>query len=324
MLTVSDLSVVYGSGRNALTAVDSVSFSIPRSTTLALVGESGSGKSTIARAIVGLAPVASGSVMLDGAKVKTSTSRRSRTFRRRVQLVFQDPFASLNPRMTVADVLDEAVARRGSLGRRTRDAEVGRLLDLVRLPLSALSRFPHEFSGGQRQRIAIARALAVGPDVLLMDEVTSSLDVSVQATIINLLKDLQDELSLTYLFISHDLSVVSTISDEIAVLYLGRLAELSGTGALIEMPEHPYTQGLMASIPGVPATARVRAPLAGDIPDPRNPPPGCAFHTRCPVGPRTDPSRSICVEEDPREGAATRRHLAACHYAALAPGREGR
>lgn len=315
MLTISDLTVTYGTGRHKLTAVDSASFSVPRGTTLALVGESGSGKSTIARAIVGLAPVSSGSIRVAGTDVDVSSSRRTPSFRRQAQMVFQDPFASLNPRMTVADTLDEALSRRGGLIRRDRRREAVRLLDLVRLPLSSLSRFPHEFSGGQRQRIAIARALSVGPEVILMDEVTSALDVSVQATIINLLKDLQSELALTYLFISHDLSVVSTISDRIAVLYLGRIVEQAETPDIISAPEHPYTKALMASVPGAPSAVQADAPLPGELPDPRNPPRGCPFHARCPVGPQAIPSRTICVTDDPRHIATQRLHSAACHYA---------
>jgi oligopeptide/dipeptide ABC transporter ATP-binding protein len=311
MLSVSDLRVRYGYGRNTLAAVDGVSFSVPPGGTIGLVGESGSGKSTVARAIVGLAKVAGGRVLLDGGDW---TSRRHRpAFRRRVQMVFQDPQSSLNPRLTVGTMLEETLARRG-VARSRRRAEAVRILDLVGLNPRWLERYPHQFSGGQRQRVAIARALAVEPEVVIWDEVTSALDVSVQATILNLLKALQRELGLSYVVISHDLAVVRVMSDVVAVMYLGRIVEQAETDALFEAPRHPYTQALISSLPTLTGD-RARASVAGDVPDPRRPPAGCRFHTRCPVGPLVRSDRGVCLERDPHEVAAADEHGAACHFA---------
>jgi peptide/nickel transport system ATP-binding protein len=313
VLELRDLTVKYGSGHDVLVAVDSVSLTVPSGGTVGLVGESGSGKSTIARAIVGLLPVAGGAIVLDGKDHTGHKSRSDPAYRRRVQMVFQDPYSSLNPRMTVGEALGEALTMRG-VARGQRRAEALRALELVGLGESALARYPHQFSGGQRQRIAIARALAVRPEVVVMDEVTSALDVSVQATILNLLKDLQRELGLSYLFISHDLSVVGVMSDRVAVMYLGRLVEFSETEGLFQAPKHPYTQALIGSVPRF-AQERLRAPLSGDLPDPRRPPPGCRFHTRCPIGPVNRPERTICREQDPQEIAGEKPHRAACHFA---------
>ncbi len=315
-LDVKGLVVRYGSGRNALTAVDGADLAVPAAGTLGLVGESGCGKSTIARALVGLVPVASGSIFLDGEDCTDTRRREAASYRRRVQMVFQDPYSSLNPRMPVGEVMWEAMGMRGPEYRQStrRRREVLRLLDLVGLRPDALDRYPHQFSGGQRQRIAIARALAVGPDVVIADEVTSALDVSVQSTILNLLKDLQRELRLSYLFISHDLSVVRLMSDHVAVMYLGRVVENAPSQQLFSQPCHPYTQALIASVPDLDHD-RLPAPLVGDLPDPRRPPAGCRFHSRCPVGPLYNPERTICVDVDPQAEAPTREHLAACHFA---------
>ena len=318
-LELRGLTVRYGQGRAALTAVDGVDLAIEKGSTLGLVGESGCGKSTIARAIVGLVPVASGRILLSGEDVTSERRRASRTFRRSVQLIFQDPYSSLNPRMTVGEALAEGLALRAERGGDGPKLGALRLLDLVRLPASALDRYPHQFSGGQRQRIAIARALAVGPEVLINDEVTSALDVSVQANILNLLRDLQRELDLAYLFISHDLSTIRYMSDRVAVMYLGRVVEHADTSVLFRQPRHPYTRALIASIPKL-GERRKRAPLTGDLPDPRYPPPGCRFHTRCPVGPLRDPGRTVCVEQDPQPLAASDPQGAACHFAGEAAG----
>jgi oligopeptide/dipeptide ABC transporter ATP-binding protein len=284
---------------------------------MGLVGESGCGKSTIARALVGLLPVASGSISVDDTDFTSTRSRNSRAYRRRVQMIFQDPYSSLNPRMSVREVLEEAVWMRGGkhADRRRARIEVLRILDLVGLPADSLERYPHQFSGGQRQRIAIARALAVGPDMLIADEVTSALDVSVQATILNLLRDLQRELDLSYLFISHDLSVIRLMSDQVAVMYLGRIVETAPSDELFDDPRHPYTQALLGSIPSL-ESQRTRAPLAGDLPDPRRPPVGCRFHNRCPQGPAHRQERTICIEVDPQGEASGRPHLSACHFVA--------
>jgi peptide/nickel transport system ATP-binding protein len=216
--------------------------------------------------------------------------------------------------MSVGEVLFDAFARGGTVTRATRRTEAARLLDLVGLPVTALDRYPHQFSGGQRQRVSIARALAVRPEIIICDEVTSALDVSVQAAILNLLKDLQQEFGLSYLFISHDLSTVRFMSQDVSVMYLGQIIEAAPLADLFARPQHPYTQALIESFPQFGA-ARRPAPLVGDVPDPRNPPSGCRFRTRCPVGPRVDPARTICKEIDPQSDARDRVHAAACHFA---------
>jgi peptide/nickel transport system ATP-binding protein len=246
-LSIVELTVRYGSGRQVLTAVDSVDLTVPSGQVLGLVGESGSGKSTVARAIVGLVPVSGGAIRLDGADFTHARGARRHELRRRVQLVFQDPNTSLNPRMTAGATLAEALA--AHVPRRARPAEVERLLDLVALNSRHAARFPRELSGGQRQRVAIARALAVRPEVLIADEITSALDASVQGAILNLLRDLHRRLALTMLFISHDLSVVRYVSDTIAVLHDGKLVEHAPTDALLTRPGHAYTRTLLAAVP---------------------------------------------------------------------------
>jgi peptide/nickel transport system ATP-binding protein len=313
-LQLTDVTVRYGTGPRTLTAVDGVSLTVPAGGTVGLVGESGCGKSTIARAIVALVPVAAGSITLDGVDHTDARARRSREFRRRVQMVFQDPYASLNPRITVGGVLVEILAHIRKLRRAECRKEALRLLDLVGLPASALDRYPHQFSGGQQQRAAIARALAVEPEVVIYDEITSALDVSVQGAILNLLRQLQSELRLSYVFISHDLATVRYMSDTVSVMYLGRVVEDVATSELFDHPEHPYTRALMGSLPRLGGRRRP-VPLKGDLPDPRNPPTGCRFHTRCPVGPKFVPERTVCAERDPQTSAAGKSHNAACHFA---------
>ena len=314
MLEIKDLTVRYGEGRNALTAVRRFSLSIPTGTTVGLVGESGCGKSTVARALVGLVRAAEGSIRLDGEDVSSHQARDSRLFRRRVQMVFQDPYSSLNPRMRVGEMLDEAVALESGESRKRRRDRVVQLLEMVGLSRSMLERYPHQFSGGQRQRVAIARTLAIRPSLIINDEVTSALDVSVQAAILNLLRELQRELQLTYLFISHDLSVIRYMSDVVAVMYLREVVGLAPTDRLFASPAHPYSQALMASAPRV-GKRRRGAPLSGDVPDPLSPPPGCPFHQRCPIGPLRDPSRTICRERDPQDVASEKPNRAACFFA---------
>jgi oligopeptide/dipeptide ABC transporter ATP-binding protein len=316
MLDVRDLRVVYGSGRHAFAAVDGVSLSLPPSGTLGLVGESGSGKSTIARALVGLAPVAAGAISLEGGDVTAPQARAARAYRQRVQMVFQDPFGSLNPRMTIGEMLGEAVAVRfEGAGRATRRSEAAKAIELVGLSASALDRYPHQFSGGQRQRIALARALAVQPRVVILDEVTSALDVSVQASMLNLLKRLQAELRLSYLFISHDLAVVGAMSDRVAVMYLGQLVEEAASDRLFASPQHPYTRALIDSVPAFHAERRP-ARAREHVADPHNPPPGCRFHPRCEIGPHVHTDREVCVLSDPQLAKRERVHDAACHFAA--------
>ena len=266
-----------------LTAVADVSFEIARGETFALVGESGSGKSTIARMIVGLLGASDGRILFDGKDMTALPASELRALRRRFQMIFQDPFASLNPRWRVGDIIAEPLRTFGLASGSTADAEVGRLLETVGLSAKDAEKFPHEFSGGQRQRIAIARALSSKPEFIVCDEPTSALDVSVQAQILNLMRDLQDEFGLTYLFISHDLSVVRHMATRIGVLYLGRLVETAEAKTLFREPRHPYTRMLLDAVPDLALSGRRRKPVTGEIPNPISPPSGCAFHPRCPL-----------------------------------------
>lgn len=295
-------------------AVDGVSFSIPRGQTLSLVGESGSGKTTAARAILRLIEPTSGRVQFDGMEVTQLHPGELRRLRRRMQIVFQDPYGSLNPRMTVASVLTEALKVHHLAPRAQRRARVLELLDLVGLPPEAADRYPHEFSGGQRQRIGVARALAVEPDLIVADEPVSALDVSIQAQILNLMEDLQAKLGLTYLFIGHDLSVVQHISDTVAVMYLGKLMEIAPADALFGNATHPYTRALLSAVP-VPDPARVktRIRLEGDVPSPINPPSGCPFHPRCPD------ARPSCARNPQQLIETTPGHAVACEVHAPPP-----
>ena len=267
-----------------LRAVDRVSFELERGKTFALVGESGSGKSTIAKMVVNLLAASSGDVKFDGQSLNDLKGQDYQTLRQKVQMIFQDPFASLNPRWRVGDIIAEPIYAFGlSQSKEETNAKVESLLKTVGLGASDRFKFPHEFSGGQRQRIAIARALSANPKFLVCDEPTSALDVSVQAQILNLMKDLQAEFNLTYLFISHDLSVVRHMADKIGVLYLGSLVEVADSAQLFQQPQHPYTRMLLDAIPDHEMTGRRRTPVTGEIPNPITPPSGCPFHPRCPV-----------------------------------------
>jgi peptide/nickel transport system ATP-binding protein len=316
LLEVENLSVRYGRARKALTAVDGVSLAVEAGGSLGIVGESGSGKSTLARAIVQVIPSAAGRIVLDGRDITNAHGGGLRYVRDRVQMVFQDPFATLNPRMTIGATLEEAIRlrqrREGNSG--TREAQLHELLDLVTLSSSLAGRYPHELSGGQLQRVCIARALAGKPNLLILDEVTSALDVSVQAAILNLLRSLRRTLGLTYVCISHDLSVISYLCEEVMVLYLGQAAELAHWSEIIESPRHPYTRTLLDSVPQVHGDI-IRATAGGEIPNPRQPPSGCRFHTRCPIGPLTHPERTSCLNIDPHTAPARANgRLAACHF----------
>ncbi len=269
--------------RQYLTAVADVSFDIRRGETFALVGESGSGKSTIAKMIVGLIEPSAGRILFDGTPMSFASGSAMRAQRRRFQMIFQDPFASLNPRWHVGDIIAEPMRTFGMAQGAELRREVGRLLETVGLSARDSRKFPHEFSGGQRQRIAIARALSSRPEFIVCDEPTSALDVSVQAQILNLMRDLQDEFGLTYLFISHDLSVVRHMANRIGVLYLGRLAEVADGKRLFETPRHPYSRMLLDAVPDLEMSGRRRKRVEGEIPNPIDPPPGCAFHPRCPL-----------------------------------------
>ncbi|WP_284740631.1 ABC transporter ATP-binding protein [Amycolatopsis sp. RTGN1] len=295
-----------------LTAVDGVSLTVPSGQVVGLVGESGSGKSTLARAAVGLAPVSAGRVRLDGVDVRKLPRRRP------LQMVFQDPYSSLDPRMAIGESITEAMPRDTSRG--ARREEVARLLDLVQLDPERATMLPGQLSGGQRQRVALARALAGNPKVLIADEITSALDVSVQGAVLNLVRDVQRRLALSMLFISHNLAVVRYVSDVVAVMYLGRIVEAGPAEQVLTDPRHPYTRDLLAAAPSAHRGLlddTADDPLADTEPaDPHHPPPGCRYHPRCPIGPLVHTDRTLCVSADPADDAAHRPHRAACHFAA--------
>jgi len=265
-------------------AVDGVTFDIAKGETLSLVGESGCGKSTVGKTILRLVDPTGGEVLLDGQPIHNLPASKLRPLRKRIQVVFQDPFSSLNPRMRVRDIIAEPLRNFGMAGSASElEDRVAKLMDTVRLPRDAMRRFPHEFSGGQRQRIGIARALAPGADLIICDEAVSALDVSVKAQIVNLMSDLQDELGLALLFISHDLAIVEHLTHRVAVMYLGKIVEIADRRTLFSSPRHPYTRCLLSAVPVPDPTAkRDRIILTGDVPSPINPPSGCRFHTRCP------------------------------------------
>ena len=293
----------------AIKAVDGITFDIQRGETLGLVGESGCGKSTTGRAILQLYRPTAGDVYFEDMNLTEIKGEQLRRMRRRMQMIFQDPYASLNPRMTVGDIIGEPLLVHGLAKSRERRKRVQELLRVVGLNPYFVNRYPHEFSGGQRQRIGVARSLAVNPEFIICDEPISALDVSIQAQIINLLEDLQAEFNLTYLFIAHDLSVVRHISDRIAVMYLGKIVELTSRQELYDNPLHPYTQALLSAVPipdPVVEEQRQRVILEGDVPSPANPPVGCNFCTRCPV------VMDICKEQEPEFKEATSGHWTAC------------
>ena len=302
--------VIEGGHLEYLKAVDGVTFDIRKGETFALVGESGSGKTTVARMVVGLLPPTSGDVVIDGVSMTDSRQAQARRrLRRRIQMIFQDPYASLNPRFRVDDIIAEPIRAFDLIkGERQIRDRVGELLGLVGLHADDGSKYPHEFSGGQRQRIAIARALASDAEFIVCDEPTSALDVSVQAQILNLMRDLQDKLGLSYLFISHNLAVVRHMANRIGVMYLGRIVEIAEGRALFASPRMPYTKMLLGAVPDLAMSGRQRIPVKGEIPNPINPPPGCAFNPRCPL------AFDLCRKEAPAliNGVA-------CHAVNLAP-----
>lgn len=308
--------VIFRRDVGAIRAVDGVDVSIGRGESLGLVGESGSGKSTIGRAILGLYRPTSGSVVFDGSDLADLNNRAMSRVRRRIQMIFQDPYSSLDPRMKVGPIVSEPLDIFGIGSRRARTERVHELLRVVGLHASFADRYPHEFSGGQRQRIGIARALAVSPDLIVADEPVSSLDVSVQAQLINLLVRLRDELGLSYLFIAHDLAVVRQVADRVAVMYLGKIVEIGKWSKLYEEPLHPYTKALLSAVP-VPdpkiEKRRNRIVLEGEIPSPASPPSGCSFHTRCWLRKQLgDPE--VCVHVDPDLTSYAADHSASCHF----------
>jgi peptide/nickel transport system ATP-binding protein len=297
------VTVRYGNDRRGITAVDRVSLDVPPGSVVGLVGESGSGKSTLARAAVGIAPMAQGRILFDGAPLPLAG-------RRPIQMVFQDPYSSLDPRMTVGESVAEALPP--GPGRTERDAEVRRLLGLVHLDPSRARAYPAHLSGGQRQRVALARALAGRPPVLIADEITSALDVSIQGAVLNLIRELQRELGLGILFISHNLAVVRAVASHIAVMYLGRIVESDTADAVLTRPQHPYTRDLLSAIPRLHGPSSTPTVEVLEAVDPHHPPPGCRYHTRCPIGPLLLPERQVCRLEEPSTD-----HLqhAACHFA---------
>ena len=288
-------------------AVNNISFSINQGETLSLVGESGCGKSTVGKCLIGLEKPTSGEIIIDGIKTTTSTKKDIKELRKKVQIIFQNPYSSLNPKMTVEEILKEPFIINTNLSKTEIKKELSTLLDITGLSTNFLSRYPHEFSGGQRQRIGIARALALRPEFIIADEPVSALDVSVQAQILNLLQDLKKELKLTYLFISHDLSVVNYISDRIAVMYLGEIVETSSSDEIIHHPKHPYTRILLDSAPHINKSGSKKIILKGDLPSPHNLPDGCKFHTRCPMA--FDKCRSV----SPHTKLLENNHCVKCH-----------
>ncbi len=321
ILTVTDLKKhfpimkgVFRKQVGAVRAVDGVTFDVYRGETLGLVGESGSGKSTTGRVILQLDKATSGSANYEGEELTTVSGNRMRELRKEMQMIFQDPHASLNPRMTVASIIGEPLVENSTMNKEDRRKRIDELLSLVGLDPTHANRYPHEFSGGQRQRIGIARAIALNPKFIVCDEPIAALDVSIQAQVVNLLKDLQEELELTYLFISHDLSMVRHIADRVAVMYLGNLVELAQVDELYDNPRHPYTQALNSAVPlpdPVLEATRQRVILEGDIPSPANPPPGCVFSTRCPI------STEKCSAEVPVWRDLGDNHWVSCHFAEM-------
>lgn len=314
LVQVNDLRKFFNLDKgNILKAVNEISFSIGRGETVGVVGESGCGKTTAGRTIMRLYEPTSGGVTFEGKDIYKLRGADLKALRRSMQMIFQDPYASLNPRMTVTDIIGEALDIHNLAGSRAeRKRKVEGLLDMVKLNPEHATRYPHEFSGGQRQRIGIARALAVDPKFIIADEPISALDVSIQAQIVNLMQDLQRKMGLTYLFIAHDLSMVKHISDRVAVMYLGKIVELAESSELYDNPRHPYTRALLSAIP-IPdpqvEAERVRIVLKGEQPSPINPPKGCQFHTRCPQ------ATEKCKVDEPKLVEVSKGHYASCHYA---------
>lgn len=301
-------SGIFNKQAGAVKAVDHISFHVKRGETLGIVGESGCGKSTTGRLLMRLLEATEGSIMFEDQEITKMSKQQLRKVRRDIQMVFQDPYASLNPRHTIQKILEEPLIVHGVRDKRERTKRVLEMLEVVGLNSSYLKRYPHQFSGGQRQRIGIARALMTKPKLIIADEPVSALDVSIQAQVLNLLKDIQTEFGLTYIFIAHDLGVVRHISDRVAVMYLGKIVEITDSELLYENPLHPYTKALLSSVPiPDPVIKREMFALTGEIPSASNPPPGCAFHTRC------SHCFDLCKQENPKLNCVEPGHYAACH-----------
>ncbi|ACM39887.1 MULTISPECIES: ABC transporter ATP-binding protein [Rhizobium/Agrobacterium group] len=308
LLSVRNLSTQYAGARGTVRAVDDVSLEIEAGETVALVGESGCGKSSLGKSLMRLVEPSSGQITFQGGDVTAMPANELRGIRRRIQMIFQDPFASLNPRQTIRTILTTPLKVHGIGDGKRRREIVEAIIEQVGLPADSLDRYPHEFSGGQRQRIGIARAIILEPELVVCDEPVSALDLSIQAQILNLLVELKSRLSLSYLFVSHDLSVVRYFSDRVLVMYLGKIVESAPTAELWANPRHPYTRALLAAVPD-PARRKQAAPISGDLPSPHNPPSGCRFHTRCPLA--TD----LCREQAPDYQLFGQAHAVACHHA---------
>ncbi|WP_419725359.1 ABC transporter ATP-binding protein [Terrisporobacter petrolearius] len=287
-------------------AVDDVSFNIKKGETLGLVGESGCGKSTLGRTLIRLYDVTDGQILFDGEDISNKNEKKLKSFRKRIQTIFQDPYASLNPNMMVKDIIKEPLDIHTDYSNKEKEAIVYEMLEKVGLSRDCARKYPHEFSGGQRQRIGIARALSVKPDFVFCDEPISALDVSIQAQVINLLEDLQKEFDVTYLFIAHDLSMVRHISDRVCVMYLGKVVEIGNSEDIYTNPKHPYTKALLSSIPSI-DNERIEEILEGDVPNPLNPPSGCRFRTRCKL------CKEICTKEEPKGKLYENNHIVYCH-----------
>lgn len=300
---------LFSKKKESIKAVDGVSFTVKKGETLSIVGESGCGKSTTGRVLMKLLDATEGRIIFEGQDITDLTDDEIRPLRKEFQMVFQDPYASLNPRLTVKEIIEEPLIVH-NIEKEKRADRVIELLEVVGLNRYHANRYPHEFSGGQRQRIGIARALAVNPKLIIADEPVSALDVSIQSQILNLLKDLQEQYNLTYIFIAHDLSVVEHISDRVGVMYLGRLVELADRDGLFKNPLHPYTKALLSAVPiPDPTVRRERIILKGDIPSPADPPSGCTFHTRCPF------AQKLCIDKVPEFRELGDGHFVACHFA---------
>lgn len=286
--------VIYRHPKTYVRAVDDVSFTLYKGETLALVGESGCGKSTVARLLTGLYGLSQGSIKFDGQELSSMNKQQSLQMRRRLQMIFQDPYASLNPRWRVGHIITEPLRTHSTLSKTAQEARAAELLELVGLSASDVNRYPHQFSGGQRQRISIARALALNPEFIVCDEPTSALDVSVQAQVLNLMKKLQNELGLSYLFISHNLAVIHHMANRVGVMYLGKIVEIAPRDKLFAQPRHPYTKMLLGAIPDMSGSGQRRVQVAGEVPNPLNPPSGCTFHPRCPL------ANERCKQEAPQ------------------------